>query len=63
MKANWPDEWEEAIAVDEKMREEHPTERIPYMHWSRVPLKNADLGDDPRQADMFGNECDGVCST
>ena len=60
MKANWPDEWAEATAVDEKMRETKPGE---YMHWSRVPLKLADLGDDPRQIDLFGGECDGICGT
>ena len=32
-----------------------------FMHRSRVPLDEVDLSVDDRQADMFGNECAGVC--
>lgn len=58
MRDNWPQEFADAIEVDERLRWLGE-----FMHWSRVPLKDADLGDDPRQIDLFGSECEGVCAT
>jgi hypothetical protein len=36
---------------------------VPFLHDSLVPLSDADLSDshDPRQNDLFQNECEGMC--
>jgi hypothetical protein len=56
MRDYWPNEWSDAIAVDDMLRASGQ-----YMHQSRVPLQDADLGDDPRQLNLFGEECEGLC--
>lgn len=59
-----PQEWQDAVYVDEQIRKTgtlHNIKNAQYMHAQRVPLAEADLGADDRQADLFGNECEGMC--
>jgi hypothetical protein len=58
-----PDEWQDAIAVDEAIRLQPGFKGEQYMHRSLVPLKNADLTtlEDHGQLNMFNNECEGMC--
>lgn len=58
--------WAEAIEVDAALRTVGYRERVAeaYVHRSLVPLAEADIrsrADRVGQADMFGNECDGMC--
>jgi hypothetical protein len=58
-----PEEWADALEVDRRIRTMgtlRNTENAQYMHTDRVPLDEADLRHDG-QADLFGNECEGVC--
>lgn len=71
LKENHPDEWDEAVAFDETIRDMAMAgqEQPGYVHRSCRPLAElsaSDLqGDDPDQRDLFGgaytNECAGVC--
>lgn len=63
LKANSPSEWDEAVATDRLLREgdARGIRGAEYMHRSCVPLDQVDLSLDDRQADLFGNECEGMC--
>jgi hypothetical protein len=68
MKANDPESWADAVAVDEAIRAGMPGPKRPhgdgwYLHRSRIPLAEVDLrtAEDAGQIDMFGNECEGMC--
>lgn len=59
-----PEEFTDAAFVDGRLRQGDSRIRaIEYMHRQRVPLDEADLSpdSDPRQPDLFGNECEGMC--
>lgn len=67
-----PDEWVDAVEFDHAFRARQqaglvPLTGIPYLHDSRVPLDEADLGEDssqpPLSATVFGDECEGLCGT
>jgi hypothetical protein len=60
-----PDEFAEVVRLDEFIRDKSGTEgKIQYLHRDRVPLAQADLSHvSDFQADMFGNECLGMCGT
>jgi hypothetical protein len=65
--------WDEAVEFDERLRrekrfisdagsEKSQLRGVPYLHSSRVPLKDADLSShDENQLDFWGGECEGVC--
>jgi hypothetical protein len=64
IKTETPDEFAEAVAYEKRLQSAYaalPTmSSTPYLHASRVPLESVEFTDD-RQADMFGNDCAGVC--
>lgn len=64
MKKNHPEEWEDAVEFDSKLR----TGKLPgvtgdsFVHKRMLPLEEAILLDyDPDQIDMFDQECEGMC--
>ena len=64
MKMNDPKSWNEAVAIDELIREgkEKTTQKL-YLHKSLTPLKDVDFRslEDFGQMTMFDNECEGMC--
>jgi hypothetical protein len=61
MKANQPDEFEDACKVDDAMRrgEARGMRGVEFMHRKRIPLR--DVTFDDSQPDLFQNECEGIC--
>jgi len=59
-----PDAWQEAIEVDEAIREgvKGTTDAL-FVHQSLVPLRDVDLRTDldKGQLSLWGNECEGMC--
>ena len=65
-KRRWPELFAEAVKIDERMRHGLALDKTPYLHVSRMPLDEAVALDEAvleagRQADEFGNECEGHC--
>ena len=64
MKMNDPKSWNEAVAIDELIREgkEKTTQKL-YLHKSLKPLREVDFRnlEDFGQMTMFDNECEGMC--
>lgn len=66
IKKNSPSEWAETVAMDAAIRVKGGkgsaafTERQ-FMHRSMVPLDQVDFRQIENQADLFGDECEGVC--
>jgi hypothetical protein len=61
LRDNKPEEWADAIEVDKAIRAQR---RLPqFMHRQRVPLDEVDLSTPAEwgQADLFLNECEGMC--
>lgn len=59
-----PSEFARAVEIDGRIRNIRSGQRSEgaiYLHRSRQPLAEVNLSVDDRQADMFGNECEGVC--
>lgn len=60
-----PEEWADAIDADRALRQGNARgmRAIEFMHPQRVPLDEANLEADldPRQGNLFGNECEGMC--
>ena len=60
-----PEEWADAIDADRALRQgdARGMRAIEFMHPQRVPLDEANLEADldPRQGNLFGNECEGMC--
>jgi hypothetical protein len=63
MKQNRPEEFAEAVKYDRILRtgSSRAMRMTEYMHPKRVPLDEVDFTPDTRQADLFGNECLGIC--
>jgi len=63
MRDNRPDEWADACTADDALRlgDARGMRLVEYMHPSRVPLRGAPIDGDTRQADLFNNECEGMC--
>lgn len=63
LKQNHPDEWADALAVDEIIRNQPKSKNQQFVHRSCVPLVDVDLRSDSEigQGDLFGNECEGMC--
>lgn len=57
-----PEDWQEAITVDEAIRKVRPPYDL-YLHPSRIPLVDVDLRSeaDRGQLSLWDAECDGVC--
>lgn len=58
-----PDEWADAVAIDEAIRHQ-PGRRVQqFMHSSCVPLADVDLStpEERGQLNLFTNECEGLC--
>ena len=61
LKENDPAGWEEAIAVDRRIKIlSHKYDGELYLHRQMVPLENADLSEQSPQASLL-DECDGMC--
>jgi hypothetical protein len=62
LKYNRPDEWADAIEVDEAVRDGKGLTGQGFLHRSLKPLRVADLDDDPAQMSLgFHEECLGYC--
>ncbi len=66
MKANDPESFADAVAVDTAIRPGHGTQRNReqwFLHRQRIPLADVDMrtAREAGQEDMFGNECEGMC--
>lgn len=63
LKQNYPDEWADAVAVDELIRTQRGIGKQQFIHRSLKPLDEVDLRSDAElgQGDLFGNECEGMC--
>ncbi len=65
LKKSSPEEFEDACQFDDAIRLKETTEKgselthLPYIHSSRVPLRDANLGED--QHELWTNECEGHC--
>lgn len=57
-----PEDWAEAVGVDEAIRKVRPPFDL-YLHPARIPLVDVDLRSeqDRGQLSLWDNECDGVC--
>ena len=56
-----PQEWADVVEIDRIIRKPVRGMRSQqFMHRSCVPINEAAFNDD-RQADLFGNECEGMC--
>lgn len=61
-----PEEWHRAIQFEQSMQEAQLKQEVligkPFLHSSCKPLSEADLTEKiDLQADLFGNECEGMC--
>lgn len=63
MRDNAPDEFADAVAVDQAIRHAFKMRGEQYMHRDMVPLAEVDLSttDERGQPDLFNNECEGIC--
>lgn len=62
IKGLFPDFFEKACQIDEKLRRLPNVKNDLYLHRARVPLREAVfLEPDDHSVDGFGNECKGVC--
>lgn len=60
IKAN-PTEWADTVAMDQHIRTTWRGQFERFMHRSLLPLDIAPLNDTSNQADMWNNECEGIC--
>jgi hypothetical protein len=58
-----PESWADAVELDKVIREQPRFHAKQYMHRSCVPLDEVDFStaEERGQADMFNNECEGMC--
>jgi hypothetical protein len=63
LRDNSPIEWDDAVKVDQAIRNQPKFRGQQFMHAQRVPLDEVDLRtkDKRDQNDLFGNECEGMC--
>jgi hypothetical protein len=63
MKANDPESFADAVAVDKAIRNIPAQREQWFVHRDRVPLDEVDLStaEDRGQLNMFNNECEGMC--
>jgi hypothetical protein len=63
LKTQEPDEFLKAVAFEKSYQTAAAAsmlDAIPYLHRSRVPLESVEFASG-RQADFFGEECEGMC--
>ena len=59
-----PAEFADAVAYEKRLQaayDQTPLDGVPYLHASRVPLDQVAFGTTKGTADLFGNECEGMC--
>lgn len=63
LKANYPEEFADAVAVDRAIRNQSGFKGEQFMHRSLKPLDEVDFRTDAEigQADLFNNDCEGMC--
>jgi len=61
MKRKYPDEWNDAVAMDKRLRKMRGMKWPQFMHRSLIDLDKVDLRED--QLNLFENECTGMCAT
>ena len=64
MKQDDPRSWADAVHVDNTLRTTDRAERFQgdvYLHKSLVPLGEITFGNEPRQLNLFEEECEGIC--
>lgn len=61
IKRNYPEDWADAVKVDELIRNHSKFKGELFLHRSGVPLAEVDLQEDQMEIDNFMNECDGMC--
>lgn len=61
IKKHSPEEFQEAVEFDRKIRNMPKLRSEAYLHRQRVPLDAADIGEDQGEFDFFNNECEGLC--
>ena len=70
MQNNYPEDWEDACEVDDKIRHglKNTTAEL-FLHKSAKPLRSIDFQEPKKQKDLFGetfddefkDECEGLC--
>lgn len=66
LKADDPESWADAVAIDRLIRPGLPQEKRPqllFVHYSARPLEEVDFStlEDHGQLNLFNNECEGMC--
>jgi hypothetical protein len=63
MRDTQPELWARAVSFDREIRQGklNGVAEDAYLHGSLLPLDEAPIDGDTRQADLFGNECEGMC--
>lgn len=62
MKIEEPQEWQDAVDFDRKIRQAGGMRGETFLHRSCVPLDEVDFGSgDSRQKELWGGECEGMC--
>lgn len=61
MRDNRPDEWADAVSFDSAIREAGGMRGKSYLHRSLLPLDQAPIDGNLAQADLWGQECEGMC--
>lgn len=57
-----PEEWADAVEFDAAIRKAGGMRGDTYLHRSCLPLDQAPIDDgNPDQAELWGNECEGMC--
>lgn len=63
LKTQDPEGFAQAVEYDERLREslQGVIRGTPYLHASRVPLRNVDFDSDHGQPELWPQECEGMC--
>ena len=61
MKLNRPNEWAEALQMDDEIRQLPRFKGQAFLHRSCVPLSEVDFQENQMEFDFFINECEGHC--
>ena len=61
MRDNRPGEWADAVEFDAAIRTAGGMRGQSYLHRSLLPLDQAPIDGNANQADLWGEECEGMC--
>lgn len=61
MRDNRPEEWRDAVEFDAAIRDAGGMRGKSYLHRSLTPLAEAPIDGNTAQADLWGEECEGMC--